>query len=731
MHAASRQLCGLVLLVCCPMVAVAQTTPPLLPGEVEVKTKSGCAVVLVEASYATPEAFEKDKVGFSQFLWTGKCEYGLLNGIGIFAEAKNMDALRKAKWEDEFSFGRRIGVTKTYMSAWNEAPVSVATVTYRIGSRAVVTNSLANPYRPVWGDVWTLQGGKRQYSTHLRVVGGQSVSANTNSCQLDAVRFEGCGSPNDFPVYSIDVATAGGGAATTFWCPNPRTTAGCESLWEEKAGQVIGEIKAFVERATQKNEDDRRKFSELIQRWVESERANQLAREAEAKRLAAIEAAEQEKQRLRLAQEQRERELAAAKEEEMRVASAAAAKAKADKAFRANIAKLNAGELFVLATKLDREGNADNALEARSALVSRFPNHALAATAAQQMAAATTGASQPVGNAAGATSSAPSSPTKSAAASSASPPKYPSVCERNLSKLNNLVYDRKIRQAGALYDLFLRDYNLDGAKVLEPCIGTSASAARTYKAAMDEANRITQYCSGPHDKRLECRQWGNGASENQGNPYDNRAWYTGWKADVDRALADPQNFSAELGTAAGANTATASTTDAAADRCAAKLKTVEASFNAAQPNIPKNSVVVLSEATMWMLTESINIIESTCPNSVSYRGLAAQFRQTLAQTKQVCDRSSTRPCIAQLPGRAAAPPPPQAASPLKPLENKPPTSCEPSSSTGLSFTSCAREACESGGGSFAIGSTGCAGCTRAGGSWTLCPKGSGGVNSAQ
>ncbi len=452
-------------------------------------------------------------------------------------------------------------------------------------------------------------------------------------------------------------------------------------------------------------------------------------KQAEDKRLAAEAAAAAAAQRI--AEEQRARDEANAREEQRRVQAAAIAKGNADKAFKESIAKLNAGELFVLATKLDREGNADNALEARSALVSRFPNHPLAATAAQQMAATSSGSSQSASNAAGATSSAPSSPTKAAAASSASPPKYPSVCERNLSKLNNLVYDRKIRQAGALYDLFLRDYNLDGAKVLEPCIGTSASAARTYKAAMDEANRITQYCSGPHDKRLECRQWGDGASENQGNPYDNRAWYTGWKADVDRALADPQNFSAELGTAAGANTATASTTDAAADRCAAKLKSIEASFNAAQPSIPKNSVVVLSEATMWMLTESINIIESTCPNSVNYRGQAAQFRQTLAQTKQVCDRSSTRPCIAQLPGRAPGPPPPQAASPLKPLENKPPASCEPSSSTGLSFTSCAREACESGGGSFAIGSTGCAGCTRAGGSWTLCPKGSGGVNSAQ
>lgn len=456
--------------------------------------------------------------------------------------------------------------------------------------------------------------------------------------------------------------------------------------------------------------------------------AERAALEAEARRIAAAEAAALEaaetKKLAKIAEAQRE--------VQARVEAVAAAKTKAAKAFQSSLAKLNAGELFVLATKLARDSNADDALEARSALVSRFPNHPLAATAAQQMAAATTGASQPTSNAATTASSLPSSPAKSTAASSASPPKYASVCERNISKLNNLMSDRKIGMAPLLYDLFMRDYNRDGARVLEPCIQESPRAAQQYKRAIDEYNRINQYCSGPHNKERECQQWGLGASENRGgNPYDNRAWYTAWKADVDRALADPQNFSAELGTAAGANTSTVSSTDAAADRCAAKLKTAEASFNAAQRNIPQNSVVLRSEALMWMLTESINIIESTCPNSVSYRSQAAQFRQTLAQTKQVCDRSSTRPCLAQLPGREPAPPPPQAAPNLKPLENKPPASCEPSSSTGLSFTSCAREACAKDGGSFAIGSTGCAGCTRAGGSWTLCPKGSSGVSSAQ
>lgn len=703
------------------MPASAQLQPPMLPGEVLAFTKNGCGVIFDgEGIKRLPEPYndvEKRKNAYSEDIWTGACVGGLLEGRGQLAPASPN---RGFSVEQEFFRGRALRGKQFIMSADGRP----ARVTYFIdgaSTRSVEISDVEKPYSPVWPPARADGSAVTPDGTRIKGLDGIAFSTIAGSCHLDLAAFPDCGA-RPYAVYGVATSAAVWSMNSTkyAWCPNPRTPVGCEALWESKTRSVIDQIKQFAAEVEQIIEAKKEKYADLSLPFEERASTKRAAREAEAKQ-----------REIRAAEQLREKQERDAKEAESAVIAAQNAKAAADKRFQASLLKLNAGELFVLATKLDREGNADNALEARSALVSRFPNHALAATAAQQMAATSSGSSQSAIGTGGATSSAPSSLAKSAAVSSASPPKYASVCERNLAKLFKLMSDRKIANAAASWDLFLRDFNLDGAKILEPCIGASASAARTYEAAMDKAKKITQYCAGPHDKRLECRQWGNGASENQGNPYDNRAWYTAWKADVDRALADPANFSAELGTAAGANTSTATSADVAADSCAAKLKTVEASFNAAQPNIPKNSVTVLSEATMWMLNESINIIESTCPKSVTYRGQAAQFRQTLSQTKQVCDRSSARPCIAQLPGREPAPPLPHAAPTLKPLENKPPSSCEPSSSTGLSFTSCAREACAKDGGSFAIGSSGCAGCTRAGGSWTLCPKGSGGVSSAQ
>jgi hypothetical protein len=65
---------------------------------------------------------------------------------------------------------------------------------------------------------------------------------------------------------------------------------------------------------------------------------------------------------------------------------------------RAEIATLNPGQLFVKANELASSGDSAKAQEVRNALISRFPNHALAAQAAAQMAGGSSGASQGGGN---------------------------------------------------------------------------------------------------------------------------------------------------------------------------------------------------------------------------------------------------------------------------------------------------------------------------------------------
>lgn len=300
--------------------------------------------------------------------------------------------------------------------------------------------------------------------------------------------------------------------------------------------------------------------------------------------------------------------------------------------------------------------------------------------------------------------------------------KYDSVCERNFKKIDYVMQDKKISQAAATYDLFLRDINWYGAKVLEPCIGISAEAARLYKDGMDQYNRSRQYCAGPHPK-YECTQWGasGGISDNGGNPFNNPAWYAAWKAEVDKALSDP-NYSAELGSVTGSGAVNAA--DAA---CATSLKSLENQFAAARRDIPTNSVVVLSEASMWLAAESIGKIKAQCPQSEKYSAEVGRLQSQYRDLKRACDASASRTCAPRLPGKEPAPAPQAVAAPLPPLQGKPPASCD--SQGGANFRKCMQEACAKQEGTLR-GST-CLTCDFPSGAWTRCPPGSGGVSSNQ
>ncbi len=87
--------------------------------------------------------------------------------------------------------------------------------------------------------------------------------------------------------------------------------------------------------------------------------------------------------------QRREQEIAkAAQEAQERMAQAKqeAAKAAQEAQYKSTLANSNAGQLFALAEQFAASGDAAKAREARLALISRFPNHPMAATAAQQMA---------------------------------------------------------------------------------------------------------------------------------------------------------------------------------------------------------------------------------------------------------------------------------------------------------------------------------------------------------
>jgi hypothetical protein len=101
-----------------------------------------------------------------------------------------------------------------------------------------------------------------------------------------------------------------------------------------------------------------------------SREATQLAA-AEKQKIADAEkaAAEQRRRQAELLQQQRQRD----------------AKAAAEKAYRDSLAQMNAGQLFAKADELSSAGDSVKAREVLRALISRFPDHPLATTAAQQM----------------------------------------------------------------------------------------------------------------------------------------------------------------------------------------------------------------------------------------------------------------------------------------------------------------------------------------------------------
>lgn len=91
------------------------------------------------------------------------------------------------------------------------------------------------------------------------------------------------------------------------------------------------------------------------------------------------------------------RAAAAAKAKSDAAAAEVAARAREERAFTASLSALGAGQLFTKADELDRAGEADKARAARTALINRFPNSPLAATAAQQMAGAGGGSATGMG----------------------------------------------------------------------------------------------------------------------------------------------------------------------------------------------------------------------------------------------------------------------------------------------------------------------------------------------
>lgn len=340
--------------------------PALLQGEIFALTQNGCGIVLntggeelittygllPDGSMGNVQMNARDYIASN--VWSGDCSGGLAQGWGKYGPPGDAGIDSEFWLESEYAYGRDLG---RYKSSTHEIHYSVAGAN---GMEQVTLKKLGEQAveGPQWvtfeEDIW---GGSSISNRQI------NVRTNATNCFIDREKFRGCRGEG-YPVYGVTVQTLGeGGEAVDHWCPNPKTTKGCEALWEELAGPSLTQAKAQIGQWEQRTQAAVQQYAEISAPWLAQEPERAAARqEAQLAARAAEAQAQAEAEQLRQLQAQ---EAAAAFEEQLAAA--------------------NAGELFILSQDLDAEGRSEEARLARRALITRFPDNALAATAAQQM----------------------------------------------------------------------------------------------------------------------------------------------------------------------------------------------------------------------------------------------------------------------------------------------------------------------------------------------------------
>jgi len=384
-----------VLFVTQAPVGAQTTTPlPLLPNEVIVPMQN-CAMVFPGAA-VTPEV----RATYAKMLWTGACRYGLIDGWGVMGEQSTLDSIREQhlNLDSQAFYGRLTGLSRSNAFGGNS-------VTWTAGGKLVSYDGLDDAMTPRWGAFMTAGDPA---PTSLMIMYGGGAYRRVATSKADCTYFDrdkwdaeakrankGCGQGAQFPIYGVTVSTNTDTTGVTTYCPDPRTYVGCEGLWRQQLGTMVADAATIKAEIVAKMELDHAAIAATVQAYeTQLAAADAAAKHAAAERAAAAQAAQDQ--------------------------------AMAD--FRASLAAKNAGQLFALADELRTKGDDDRAREVLRTLVSRFPDHPLSVTAAQQLSAMSSApggasmasASRPAASAPAVTSTSAASRSSSSAAGAAS-----------------------------------------------------------------------------------------------------------------------------------------------------------------------------------------------------------------------------------------------------------------------------------------------------------------------
>lgn len=340
-------------------------TPPLFPGEVLVRTANGCGQIL--GAGVMGNVSESDIHTAQERVYTGSCERGLLQGEQEYSIP--IDGMNPLRMIDEFQFGRlvseRIADASTYLTRY-----------FLFGSVAQMGDSatIAAGKLPANSRVrWDIVRPGREIRFEVAMTGCFIYSDVFHECDLqraDAKKFLVAGLylvDNHFPTQKGDLIVGKP-------CANRARLESCLT------GTVVARLKSWLpdlQAATREADAWRGRIAALNTSYPAAYDAALAARQSA---LAA------KAERDRIAKEQQakaDRDRIAA--EQASAAARAKQAAQEEAEFEASLNRLGPGQLFAKADELQAAGEIDKARRMLRALIARFPDSPLAATAAQQL----------------------------------------------------------------------------------------------------------------------------------------------------------------------------------------------------------------------------------------------------------------------------------------------------------------------------------------------------------
>ncbi|MFM2084422.1 MAG: hypothetical protein RLY95_1240 [Pseudomonadota bacterium] len=267
---------------------------------------------------------------------------------------------------------------------------------------------------------------------------------------------------------------------------------------------------------------------------------------------------------------------------------------------RADIAKMNAGQLFAKADELSSSGDSAKAREVLRSLVSRFPDHPLAAQAAAQMAGGSSGVSSSANNAGG----------NGQRASSA---QKSMTCREITDELGNdfILFFAPTNAAGKMSDADKLVQYVYVSKKLQQLVSQ-------HPACRDN----------PYSKTItsSLESWQSQCRSARGSDCVNGRDSVGYDAQADKIIARLLSMPA----------ATNNAGDLQAQSCESAIAKQELDFQAVMRKpVPEGATPPLMRV-MWATSEKIKLIRANCPNTAAYQSQIRDLQSVYDQSDKAC-----------------------------------------------------------------------------------------------